>query len=68
MISAWNVRGLYKSGKLKEISSRLLELRTYINILVETRVKVGQAINIRNKLHIGGQFVDNYNCHANGRI
>ncbi|XP_058777111.1 uncharacterized protein LOC131651466 [Vicia villosa] len=65
---AWNVRGLNKSAKLREISSRLLELKAHINILIETRVKQGQADTIRNKLHLGGKFIDNYSYHPNGRI
>ena len=39
MIIAWNVRGLNKSGKIREISYRLLDLNLEIAILIETRVK-----------------------------
>ncbi|KAL5172015.1 hypothetical protein HKD37_16G044853 [Glycine soja] len=41
-----------KNGKLKEIGSRLLELRPTITILIETRVKQVKARNIRNKLRL----------------
>src|ERR1051325_2881383 len=68
MLVAWNVRGLNKSGKLKEISSRLLELRPMMTILIETRVKQENAVSIRQKLKLQGQFVDNYDRHDNGRI
>ncbi|XP_058739150.1 uncharacterized protein LOC131611040 [Vicia villosa] len=68
MIVSWNLRGLNKPGKLREISSRLLELKAYINILIETRVKPGQASTVRNKLNLGDNYLDNYSSHANGRL
>lgn len=68
MIISWNVRGLNNVGKLKEIGSRLLELRPTITILIETRVKQVKARNIRNKLRLQGEFLDNYSSHSNGRI
>ncbi|XP_058784732.1 uncharacterized protein LOC131659577 [Vicia villosa] len=55
-------------AKLKVISSRLLELSADINILIETRVKASQAASVRNKLNLGGKYVDNYRFHNNGRI
>ena len=68
MIVAWNVRGLNKMGKLKEISSRLLQLDPMIIVLIETRVKKSKAINIRKKLRFKGMYLDNYVDHDNGRI
>ncbi|KAL5127208.1 hypothetical protein HKD37_14G039672 [Glycine soja] len=59
---------VYQDGKLKEIGSRLLELRPTITILIETRVKQVKARNIRNKLRLQGEFLDNYSSHSNGRI
>ncbi|XP_058722177.1 uncharacterized protein LOC131593630 [Vicia villosa] len=54
--------------KLREISSRLRELRPDICILLETRVKSDKACSIRNKINLGGRFVDNYSHHSNERI
>lgn len=67
MIVSWNRRGLNKLGKLREIDSHLLELRADTNILIETRVKPGEASYVRNKLNLGGKYVDYYYFHGNGR-
>lgn len=68
MIASWNVRGLNKAGKLREISSRLLELQPEIAILIETRVKENKATKVREKLRLNGNYLDNYTCHENGRL
>ncbi|XP_045791547.1 uncharacterized protein LOC123886260 [Trifolium pratense] len=68
MILAWNTRGLNKSGKAREVGSRLLCLRPEIVVLIETRVKSTKAANIRNKLRLKGKYLDNYLHHENGRI
>lgn len=62
------MRGLNKSGKLKEINSRLLKLYPEIVILLETRVKFAKDNNMRDKVMLGGRFMSNYCNHANGRI
>ncbi|XP_058734025.1 uncharacterized protein LOC131605717 [Vicia villosa] len=68
LIVAWNVRGLNKAGKLREVSSCLKDIRPRITILLETRVKENKAKDIRQQLLAGGMFVDNYANHYNGRI
>jgi hypothetical protein len=68
MILSWNVRGLNKPGKIKEISSLLYNLRPVIVILLETRVKYNNADCVRKKLHFQGLALDNYDRHHNGRI
>jgi hypothetical protein len=68
MIIAWNVRGLNKVGKIREISSRLVNLNPDIAILIETRVKCNKAEKIRKRLKLRGNYLDNYNKHENGRI
>jgi hypothetical protein len=68
MILSWNTRGLNKSGKAREIGSRLLSLRPAVAILIETRVKSAKADSIRNKLRLKGKYIDNYINHENGRI
>jgi hypothetical protein len=55
-------------GKVREISSRLLDLNPDIAILIETRVKKNKAENIRKRLQLRGNYLDNYNKHENGRI
>lgn len=60
MLVSWNVRGLNKAGKHKEISSHLLSLRANINIMLETRVKKEKAKVIRGKLNLPGCYIDNY--------
>ncbi|XP_058756408.1 uncharacterized protein LOC131629639 [Vicia villosa] len=68
MIISWNTRGLNKKGKLREISSRLLELKPTIAILLETRVKESNANRIRAELHLPNNYLDNYMYHFNGRV
>lgn len=60
MIISWNVRGLNKSGKLREISSRLSNLKPDIMILLETRVKETKASRTREKLNLHNIYIDNY--------
>jgi hypothetical protein len=68
MIISWNVRGLNKVGKLREISSRLLKLHPTIAIILETRVKAVKANKVRDQLKLRGKYLDNYCAHPNGRI
>ncbi|KAL5134431.1 Transposon TX1 uncharacterized protein [Glycine soja] len=55
-------------GKLREISSRLSNLKPDIMILLETRVKETKASSTREKLNLHNNYIDNYQSHANGRI
>ncbi|XP_058733155.1 uncharacterized protein LOC131604751 [Vicia villosa] len=66
----WNnpLVGINKTGKLREVSSRLKEIRQRITVLLETRVKENKAKDVRQLLLSGGMFVDNYTNHFNGRI
>jgi hypothetical protein len=68
MIVAWNIRGLNKAGKVREVGSRLLSLKPTLVVLIETRVKHNKHDNIRNKLRLKGSYLDNYTSHENGRI
>ncbi|CAK8542003.1 unnamed protein product [Lathyrus sativus] len=56
MIMSWNIMGLNKVGKLRDISSHLLELKPAIVILIEARVKKSKAKVIREKLHMNNNF------------
>jgi exonuclease III len=60
MIVSWNIRGLNKAGKVREISSRLQRLTPAISVLIETRVKAKNATRIRQKLKLKGNYMDNY--------
>ncbi|XP_058782827.1 uncharacterized protein LOC131657446 [Vicia villosa] len=68
MIISWNVRGLNKAGKCREIAARLKKLNPDFGILVETRVKFSKKDSIRNKLGGHLSFIDNYQSHENGRL
>ncbi|KAI5422156.1 hypothetical protein KIW84_045572 [Lathyrus oleraceus] len=54
MLVSWNVRGLNKASKLRDISSRLLKLKPEIVILMKTRVKRSKAKLVRDKLNLKG--------------
>ncbi|CAK8532356.1 unnamed protein product [Lathyrus sativus] len=68
MIISWNVMGLNKAGKVREISSSLRNLDPAITVLIETRVKKQKVVGIRKKLKMRGSYMDNYAQHDNGRI
>src|SRR4051812_9779869 len=68
MIISWNVRGLNKAGKCREIATRLKKLSPAIGILIETRVKYNKKDGVRNKLGGNWDFLDNYQAHENGRL
>ena len=55
-------------GKLREISSHLLNLHPRIAILIETLVKYDKANKVRGQLKLRGNYIDNYQHHPNGRI
>ncbi|CAK8537830.1 unnamed protein product [Lathyrus sativus] len=68
MLVSWNIGGLNKVGKIREIRSRLQELKLAIIILIETRVKEAKDKVVREKLMIYDKHIDNYKDHTNGRI
>ncbi|KAL5132045.1 putative ribonuclease H protein [Glycine soja] len=68
MLVSWNIRGLNKAGKLREISSHLLNLQPSIVVLIETRVKEANAHKIRGKLGLKGKYLDNYSQYGNGTL
>lgn len=63
MILAWNVRGINKSCKNREVSSQ-----PNIFIMIETRVKKNNAEKIREKPNLRVKYLYNYSKHDNGRI
>lgn len=68
MIVSWNLRGINKIIKTKEVSSRLLNHNPMIYMIIETRVKMSKDAKIRDHLKLKGLFIDNYSKHDNGRI
>lgn len=68
MLVSWNIRGLNKVGKYKDINSHLLSLNANVNVLLKTRVKRDNAKVIWDKLKLPVSYLDNYNYHVNGRI
>lgn len=68
MLVSWNVRGLNKASKLRDISSRLLKLLPEIVILMKTRVKHSKAKLVRDKLNLKRRYLDNYQYSENGRV
>lgn len=68
MLVSWNVRGLKKIGKHKEVISHLLSLKVDIIVLLETRVKRYNVVVRGNNLKLPGRYLDNYDYHASRRI
>ncbi|XP_058751689.1 uncharacterized protein LOC131624791 [Vicia villosa] len=68
MIVSWNVRGLNKKSRCKEVAAHLKKLHASCCILIETRVKEHNANKIRHWLGTNWSFADNYSCHPNGRL
>lgn len=59
MIISWNVIGMIKAGKIKEVSSRLLDIKHDIVVLIELRVKRPKANKLREKLKLIGMYLNN---------
>lgn len=68
MIVTWNVRGINKEARHKEVCSYLHSFDVPIVALLETRVKKHNADRIRSKFGNKWEFADNYTHHDNGRI
>lgn len=68
MIISWNIRGLNKIAKIREISSHLYRLKCSIAVLIETRVKKETSGKVRDKLGGNWSYLDNFDQHLKGRI
>ena len=66
--SFWNVRGMNKRYKQKEIKLFLQLNKVSLAGLIETRVKEGNATTTMNGIAPGWKRLHNYNDAANGRI
>lgn len=68
MIATWNLRGMNKDTRQREIGSYLLIFDVPIVPLLETRVKKINANRIRKVFGTTWKIIDNYDHHANGRF
>lgn len=68
MIVTWNVRGMNKEARHKDIYSSCSEFQVPIIALLETRVKNNNAEKIRNCFGNKWTYAKNYMDHDNGRI
>lgn len=67
-IIAWDVRGLNKSLKQKEVVDRISRLKPSLVCLLKTRVKQKNMSNILNKWFKNWHYCENYVHAYNGRI
>ncbi|CAK8574902.1 unnamed protein product [Lathyrus sativus] len=68
MIVTWNVRGINKQARHREISSYISTFSVPICALLETKVKQNNADKIRKSFGPNWKFEDNYEHNSNGRI
>jgi len=64
----WNIRGINKRYKQKELKNWIARKKLQFVCLVETRVKVHKAEKIVNNLAFGWSSLHNYNQAENGRV
>ena len=64
----WNVRGINKRYKQKEIKLLLLQNKINMAGLIETRVKEKNRKTVLNGIVPGWKMINNYNVSPNGRI
>ncbi|XP_019254004.1 PREDICTED: uncharacterized protein LOC109232713 [Nicotiana attenuata] len=68
IVCTWNIRGLNKLSKQKELKLFLERQKVDLMGCVETRVKEGKANKILQKVARGWKYCCNYNTAVNGRI
>lgn len=68
IVVTWNIRGLNKAHKQKELKNFLLKNKVDILGCIETRVKEPKAHTIINKIAKGWKYHLNYPMATNGRI
>ena len=66
--SFWNVRGMNKRYKQKEIKQFLLNNKVSLAGLIETRVKENNTSTTINSIAAGWKCLNNYKDDVNGRI
>ena len=66
--SFWNVRGMNKRYKQKEIKQFLLNNKVSLAGLIETRVKENNTSTTINSIAAGWKCLNNYKDAVNGRI
>lgn len=68
MITTWNVRGINKEARSREVSSYLSTFKVPVIALLETRVKHVNADRVRKKFGNNSSYLDNYFHHHYKRI
>lgn len=68
IVSTWNIRGLNKPLKQKEIRAYLLKNKVDICGILETRVKKGNSKNIFRRIACDWDYCFNNEHAYNGRI
>lgn len=68
IISTWNVRGMNKSLRQREVIKFIRDNDVGILGLLETRIKQPKADSIRRQFGMHWSFADNYGEASNGRI
>src|SRR3954465_3426553 len=68
MITTWNVRGINKVARHREVCSYFSTFNVPIIALLDTRVKKDNASKIRLNFGKDWSYLDNYSHHNNGRI
>ncbi|XP_074360896.1 uncharacterized protein LOC141701135 [Apium graveolens] len=66
--AAWNVRGINKSPHQKELQQFISVNNIDLMGILETKVKVSNALSISKKINKNWQWLFNYDHHYNGRI
>src|SRR4051812_6361294 len=68
MLISWNTRGLNKKARYLEVAAHLNKQQVSCYALLETRVKINKAEDIRKAFGQHWDYSDNYEHHQNGRI
>lgn len=64
----WNIRGINKWYKRKELKNYLKTKNIKLAGIIETRVKENKAREVSHHIAPGWEMINNYNAKVNGRI
>ena len=67
-VGSWNIRGVGKPFKQKELRTWILKNHLSMAGVLETRVRVNLSPQIINSIIPSWQTIYNYTQHPNGRI
>lgn len=66
--ASWNVHGINKSPHQKELQHFISMNNIELIEVLETKVKVSNALEISKKINKNWQWLFNYDHHYNGRV